>query len=171
MFTVLRTQPIEYVSLYDEAVDDSAMTLEAIKEYARTRDISKLPLRPGRTPITWVLFPLDSYTLRYALSASPHASDGSLFTDMLAYHLVQVGLKEAKNLPDGAPLFNLRKMGMLELVADDFVKAIPPEVVREVGSVIYDISTVSDDAKKKSPSHSDEPKLKSGSIATPAPKG
>jgi hypothetical protein len=38
MISVLKTTPIEYISLWDPAVDDGALTAEQVRQYVETRD-------------------------------------------------------------------------------------------------------------------------------------
>jgi hypothetical protein len=168
MFTVLRSTPIEYISLFDPAVDDDAMSQDAIAKYVETRDTAMLPVKPGCTPVTWVLYPLDPYTLRYAIGVTPRDPEGGLLPDMFGYHLTQVGLREARNLPPDAPELTIRKIGLLEKADDAFIRAIPPEIVRELGGVIYAISTVSEATRKNSDSPSGAVKSKGECTARPA---
>jgi len=179
MFTPHTDHRIEYISLYDEAVDDDALTIEQVEKYTRTRDTSLLPFKAAGQPIIWTLAPLDRYTLKYALSTCPGAVEGGLIPEILAYHLCQVGIKgahvegevegkAAKLPPPRAPHFSLHREGLLEKVDPGFVRAIPPEVAQEIGGVIYDLSTVSEETKKKPSSPSDGKKSKKRSPAKPA---
>ncbi len=168
MFTPHQQHRITYTSIYDPAVDDASLSEEQIVQYVQTRDAGLLPLKAGCTPISWTVAPLDRYTLRYALSTCPDAAEGGKMPDILAYHLLQCGLKEVCGLPAGAPPFSLHRTGLLEKVNDDFIRAVPPEVAQELGGLIYDLSTVSEETKKKSPSPSAGKMSKSGSPAKPA---
>jgi len=170
MFTPHKDHRTEYISLYDPAVDDGALTEEQVKSYLEAWDISILPLRPDTLPITWTLAPLDRYTLKYALSTCPGDVAGGLLPEILAYHLCQVGIKGVTNLPEDAPEFSLHKVGLLERVADDFTRSIPPEIAQELGNIIYTLSTVTEATKKKSNSHSAGKKSKKGSPAKAAPR-
>jgi len=169
MFAPLKKCRIEYVSLFDPALDDAALTEETIRRYAESPDLSLLPLRPDATPNVWTLEPLDRYSLRLATESAPLKPDGTISVT-LAYHLVQHGLKAvALAKPEDAPGFHLRRSGLAELVCDDFVRAIPPEVAEELGGVLYMLSRATDVQKKTSNSPSGEEKSKSESTAPAAP--
>lgn len=170
LFSPYKACTVEYVSLWDPAVDDDAMSEETIKQYVRERKTELLPLRQGKEPVKWLLSSLDRYTLAYATATSPDAVEGGKVPVALAYHLCQCGIKGVSGPVGDAPEFALRKVGLLEKVDDDFVRAIPPEVARELAGVIYDLSTMDAETKKNSSSRSGVKSSKSATAAKPAEK-
>lgn len=165
------TEPIEYIALWDAAVDDNAMSVEDVEAYAETFDRSRLRFIPGKTPVRYALSALLPYDLDFVRNTAPRDDNGTIVLGSFYYHLAQAGLRGAADLPEDMPRFSMRKVGMLELVDEYFMRCMPPELATELGSVVYRLSTVPDLLKKKSNSPSGEAKSKSALPAKRARRG
>ena len=170
LFTPFKDHEIDYISIWDPAVDDDALGADGVKEYLETRKISMLPIREGMKPITWKIGPIDQYSLQYVRSTCPEAANGNLVGGVFSYHLCQIGIRGVKDMHEGAPTFDTYKDGMLTRVSDDFIKVIPPDMANELGMLIYSMSTAPEEIKKKSPSRSARKNSKSDTPAKPVRK-
>lgn len=146
MFSVQTDQFVEYVSLFDPAVDDSKVDVE---KYMSTRDRGLLKIKKDHEPIVWTLAPLSHYEREYVRSSIPRGADGEIVTNLLYYHTAEVGLRGVDKLPKDAPVFSTSKSGALTKVDPTFFAALPPEIAQDLGYVIWQLSTVQEDTKKK----------------------
>lgn len=147
LFAPQTDQTVEYISIHDTAVDDKAMGPEAVQKYLETRDRSLLVLKG--TPHVWTVSPLSHYEREYVIHAVPKGPSGDPVFDLLYYHACEAGLRGVDPLPEGAPPFEVQKSGAMTKVVPAFFSGIPPEMATEIGYLIWTLSTLTPEAKKK----------------------
>jgi hypothetical protein len=149
MFSITTDQTVEYVSLWDPSVDDSKLDDTTIQRYMDTRERGLLTIKAGRTPVVWELAPLSHYERAYIRQITPRDASGEMLEDLLFYHTAEIGIRGAKDLPDGAPAFGTQKRGALTAVVPEFFTALVPQLAKDLGYMIWSMSTLDEDAKKK----------------------
>jgi hypothetical protein len=168
MKATLATHLIDYISIWDPAVDDEAMPAEDIGKYLANRDRGLLRFKQDAQPVIWQIAPLTPYQAEWAREIAPKHPDGRLIPSTYYYHLCEVGLRSAKHLPDDAPKLATYQEGHLTRLVPEFMGWLPADLARDIGYAVHQESTVDEDLKKKSCSPSDGPRSKGDCTVEPA---
>jgi hypothetical protein len=96
-------EAVEYVSLYDPAIDQVAMGPDAVDEYDRTLSPSLLRFRDGMSPVVFMLRPLSGIEHAHVTAAGREPPDGGAAL-RLAIEYVAAGLVSFRlpHVPDGS---------------------------------------------------------------------
>lgn len=138
---------IEYISLFDAAVDRAAMSTEEVQQYAESMDRALLKLKADLIPVVWLLRPLDDVDLAYCRSASPPPL-GDRLSDVFWYVVCQVGVTGVTGLPAHIPPPLFRASGLLRLLDSNWVRKVPVAMAADVASRILQLSRSDEETEK-----------------------
>ena len=129
----------EYISLFDSAVKDGALSEEEVKQYASTSDLSLLEphLIKGKKPCRFLLAELSKDDRRYLYGGDSEGEPPEEWNARLDAAILAVGVRGWIDPPKGAPEWSTRKVGFRVLASEAVLEYMGPDVRSEVAAALW----------------------------------
>ena len=149
-------KPIKVVSIYDEAIDKTAMGAEGMKAYQEAYDVSLLKFVEGETPDYFMLGNVAGPDLvviqqDHYKTVLPDMEPGMSVDDMKKLKVKVVPVEQGMMLVKyfKAGIKSMIIQGDKEVDLDELMmNSIPPTIIQELGSFVMTRATLGETKKK-----------------------